>query len=195
MQKLLCFVLLVFVLTTHGQTITRNFEVIHDGKKLGTLQASKTVNGNQVAYTSHTDIEYQLMVNIQVVYDYHVTYKNGVLQQAKAHITVRGNDKTKVNTIKEESGYKFYSEGELVKTIKGSIKHSIIQLLFDEPVGVTHIYAEEHGEYHDLKKITDHTYLKSSSGGKKNTYYYKNGKLQNSDVNAGIIKFSIVKAE
>lgn len=184
--------MLLVAWTFQAQTQTLNFEVLHDSKHLGTLQATKTVIGDQVVYTSHTDIQFNLMVNIRVVYDYHVTYKNGELQEAKAHITVRGNDKTKVNTVKKGSGYEFYSEGELEKTIAGSINHSIIQLLFEEPLGVDKIYAEEHGEYHNLRELATHTYLKTASNGNKNTYFYQNGVLRKSDVNAGIIKFSII---
>ncbi|PNQ73079.1 hypothetical protein C1T31_08800 [Hanstruepera neustonica] len=195
MKTLLCLLLVSSVWIANSQTTTRNFEVLHDSRHLGTLHATKTVTGDQVVYTSHTEIAYQLMVNIEVTYDYDVTFVKGELQEAKAHITVRGNDKTKVNTVKKGSGYEFYSEGELVKTIKGSITHSIIQLLFDEPIGVTRIYAEEHGEYHELRELADHTYLKTAPSGKKNTYFYRNGELYKSDVNAGIIKFSIVKKD
>ena len=195
MKTFLYTITFLLVLALQAQTTTHNFEVLHDNRLLGTLEATKTVTGNQIVYTSHTQIEYHLMVNIEVVYDYHVTFSNGILQEAKAHIMVRGNDKTKVQTVKAGSDFEFYSEGNLEKTIKGTITNSIIQLLFEEPKGVSRIYAEEHGEYHELRELGDHLYLKSTPSGKKNTYFYKDGILQKSDVNAGIIKFSIVKKD
>ena len=191
MSRFILLMLFVAIIPLKAQTL--HFKVIHDGKPLGTLDATKTVTGNTVIYTSHTEIEYHLLVAIKVVYDYHVTYTNDHLQEAKAHIIVRGNDKTKAKTVKGGSAYGYYSEGAFVKKIPAEfIKHSIVQLLFEEPVGVTKIYAEEHGEYHNIRAIDDHTYLKSALNGNTNTYYYKNGLLQKSDVNAGVIKFSIV---
>ena len=41
----------------------------------------------------------------------------------------------------------------------------------------------------------DPTYLKTAPNGNKSTYLYKDGVLQKSDVDAGIIKFSIVIKE
>lgn len=193
MHKFVFLALFVIIVPIQAQKL--HFEVIHDGKPLGTLDATKTVNGNTIIYTSHTEIQYHLLVAIKVVYDYHVTYTNGHLQEAKAHIIVRGNDKTKALTLKEGSGYSYYSQGELIKKIPTEfIKHCIIQLLFDEPIGVSTIYAEEHGEYHSIRAIADNIYLKKAPNGNTNTYYYQNGRLQKSDVNAGVIKFSIVNS-
>lgn len=148
--KLLLFFIML-VLNIDAQTQKHHFEVIHDGKPLGTLSAIKTNQGDHIQYTSHTSIEYSLLVAIKVVYDYNVSFINGILNEATARILVRGNDKTNVKTVKNGSAYQFYSESELKATIIEPIKHSIIQLLFEEPLGITKIYAEEHGEFHALK--------------------------------------------
>lgn len=192
MKHFLFCIIILQISFSNAQTL--HYKVIHDGKTLGTLDASKTVSGNTTIYTSHTKIQYELLVAINVVYDYHVTYTNGNLVEAKAHITVRGNDKTKAKTVKEGNAYNYYSEGQLVKKIpKEFIKHSVVQLFFEEPLNVSKIYAEEHGEYHNIRHISDHIYMKQAPNGNKNTYAYKDGLLQKSDVDAGIIKFSIVK--
>ena len=68
-----------------------------------------------------------------------------------------------------------------------------MQLLFEEPIGIKKVYAEEHGEFHSIKKIGQHSYLKTAPNGHKSTYYYKNGILQKSDIDSGVIKFSIVQ--
>ena len=66
-------------------------------------------------------------------------------------------------------------------------------LLFDEPENISKVYAEEHGVFHNLKKIGDHEYLKTSPEGKRNTYKYKNGSLLNADIHAGIANFSMAR--
>ncbi len=70
-----------------------------------------------------------------------------------------------------------------------------MQLIFEEPTGITKVYAEEYGVFHTLKKIRNHTYLKTAPNGNKNTYFYKDDVLQKSDVDAGIIKFSIIRKD
>ena len=85
-----------------------------------------------------------------------------------------------------------YSDDEVIKTIESPIRNSILQLVFEEPVGVDRIYAEEHGDFHSIKKVGEHAYIKTAPNGRESSYYYENGTLQKSDVNAGIIKFSII---
>lgn len=176
-----------------AQNKTLSFNVIHSGKPLGTLDAKRVIDGDKTTYSSHTDIEYHMMMTINIIYDYNVVYENDALNNATVHITVRGHEKTNVKTEKDGSGYAYYSDGDKEKSINGTIKFSIEKLFFEEPIGITKVYAEEHGEYHTLKKIAEHTYLKTAPSGHKNTYYYKDGVLQKSDVDAGVIEFSIVR--
>ena len=177
-----------------GQTETKHFKIIHEGKSLGTLDATKTIDGDIVIYESHTQLKYHLVIEIDIVYNYYVSFNAGELREAKANITVKGNPKTNTKTIITNSGYNFYSDNELQRNIpESSIKHSIVQMLFEEPIGLSKIYSEEHGNFHTLKKIADNTYVKTTDSGHKSTYHYQNGELQRTDTDAGIIKFSIVK--
>lgn len=183
-----CFQVLV------GQTETKHFNIIHDGKSLGTLDATKTTNDDIVIYESQTKIKYHLVVAIDINYSYYVSFNAGELREAKANITVKGNPKTNTKTVVTTTGYNFYSDNELQRNIpETSIKHCIVQMLFEEPVSLTRIYSEEHGNFHTLKKIANHTYVKTTGSGHKSTYHYKNGELQRTDTDAGIIKFSIVR--
>lgn len=177
-----------------GQTNTLNFEVIHDGKPLGTLDAAKTTEGQIVIYKSQTKINYHLVVPINIDYSYHVSYNDNELREAKAVIIVNGNEKTNTKTIMTSTGYNFYSGNELRNNVpEPIINHSVIQMLFKEPIGLTKIYSEEHGDFHTLKRINEHTYEKTTSKGRKSTYYYENGELKKTVTDAGVIKFSIIR--
>lgn len=188
---ILSFLCLQFVV---AQTETIHFNVIHDGKSLGTLDASKTTDGEITIYKSHTKINYHLIVPIDIDYKYNVSFNDNELREAKAIIVVKGNEKINAKTILTSTGYNFYSGDELKYNIpKQAINHSVIQMLFEEPVGLTKIYSEEHGDFHTLKKIKEHTYTKTTTKGNKSTYYYKDGLLQRTVTDAGVIKFSIIK--
>ena len=193
MKHIILCIAFLFSVLGFAQIENLEFDIVHNGKSLGTLKASKHIEGAKKIYTSHTDIAYHLLVSINVIYDFHVEYKDADLIEATAHIVVRGTDKTKVKTIKSVGSYAYYSNGKIEKTIKSPLKHSVVQLLFEEPIGIKKIYAEEHGEFHSIKKIEQHNYLKTAPNGHKSTYYYENGVLQKSDIDSGVIKFSIIR--
>tara|TARA_R110000787_G_scaffold60220_15_gene136652 strand:+ start:2478 stop:3062 length:585 start_codon:yes stop_codon:yes gene_type:complete len=191
-------ILVVLLIITNGlfaQTKSYHFNVIHNGGVLGTLDATKTTDGNKIIYTSHTNLDYQLLTSVKIEYVYEVVFIAELLEEAKVHIKVKGNDKTNVKTLKTGVEYQFYTGEKVKKIIKLPITNSIVQLIFEEPIGITKVYAEEYGLFHNLNKNGDHTYLKTAPNGNKNTYHYKNGILQKSDVDAGIIKFSIIRKD
>ncbi|WP_189358971.1 DUF6134 family protein [Algibacter mikhailovii] len=195
MRKLIILYLFLLCCTVSSQTQFHSFNVIHRGNLLGTLEASKTTNEGEINYQSHTEIEFNLLIEVPLVYNYNVTFIDGLLKDAKAHITLRGKDKTKVRTVKEDNRYWFYSNEKLKKEIYTPINNSVIQLVLEEPINVRTIYAEEHGDFHNLEKIGEHIYLKIAPNGSESKYYYKNGLLQKSEVDTGIIKFTIVRRE
>ncbi|MDC9721556.1 MAG: hypothetical protein PSN34_02120 [Urechidicola sp.] len=189
----LAIILFGACISLSAQTETLYFDVIHSGESIGTLKAEKTVEGNKTHYKSYTDIEFHMFMTIKIEYTYNVTYIDDNLNHAKVHIMLKGHEKTNVRTEKMPKGYAYFSDEKLDKEFVEEIKHSIEKMFFYEPTDVTKVYAEEHGEFHELKKNGPHTYLKTTPNGHKSTYYYKDGKLQKSDIDAGVIKFSIIR--
>jgi len=196
-MKKLIYTLVIILFGTFSNLQAQNeilyFDVIHSGKSIGTLKAEKTVEGNKTHYKSYTNIEFHMFMTIKIEYTYNVTYVDDNLNHAKVHIMLKGHEKTNVRTEKIPSGYAYFSDEKVDKEFVEEIKHSIEKMFFDEPIDIEKLYAEEHGEFHDLKEITPHTYLKTAPNGHKSTYYYEDGKLQKSDIDAGVIEFSIVR--
>lgn len=196
MRKIICAILLLaFVMTMNAQSETLYFDVLHKGKNIGSLKTEKSTDGNNVRYVSSTIIEFHMFTTIEIIFNYDVSYQNNTLNKSAVKIKVHGHLKTDVMTEKAGNQYIYYSEGEKEKSLSGEIVHSIEKMFYEEPIGVSKVYAEEHGVFHDLKEVKEHVYLKTTPEGHKSTYYYKNGKLQKSDIDAGIISFSIVLNE
>lgn len=196
MKKLIYTLVIVLfgaTLNLQAQDETLLFDVIHSGKSIGTLKAEKTVEGNKTHYQSYTNIEFHMFMTIKIEYTYNVTYVDDNLNHARVHIMLKGHEKTNVRTEKIPSGYAYFSDEKEDKKFVEEIKHSIEKMFFYEPIDVDIVYAEEHGEFHELEKTGPHTYLKTTPSGHKSTYYYKEGKLQKSDIDAGVIAFSIVR--
>ena len=198
MKKIIVVIAFLFIGITSNlfaQNETIYFDVIHSGKPIGTLKAERITEGDKTHYKSYTDIEFHMFMTIKIEYTYDVTYVDEELNHAKVHIMLKGHEKTNVRTEKIPRGYAYYSDEKEDKEFVEEIKHSIEKLSFEEPVGVSKVYAEEHGVFHSLKEIAPHTYLKTTPDGHKSTYYYKDGVLQKSDVDAGVIAFSIVRRD
>ncbi len=192
MKKILALIFLICI-NLNAQDESLYFDVIHNKEILGSLEATKTVDNGKIIYKSHTQVVYHLLTTINIDYNYEVIYSNNHLEKATVLIKVKDHVKTNVQTVQEGNVYHYYSDQEIIKTIQETIPHSIEQLLFEEPIGISKIYAEEHGEFHTLELIDKHTYLKTAPNGNKNTYQYVDGKLYKSEIDAGIIKFSIIK--
>lgn len=193
MRKCIYFILMIgYVMSMNAQNETLYFDVVHNEKAIGSLKTEKIIKGNSINYLSNTSLEFHVFTKIAIEYNYGVTYVNDHLDKATVKITVHGHVKTDVMTKRDGSKYGYYSENEKERDISKEITYSAEKLLFEEPVGVLKVYAEEHGVFHDLKKVKEHVYLKTTPEGHKSTYYYKNGKLQKSEIDAGIISFSIV---
>ena len=95
-------------------------------------------------------------------------------------------------TDKNNKGYIFYEDDEEENRIYEPITYGTVNLMFEEPENVKKVYAEEHGCFHTLKKLSAHTYEKTSHKGKTSIYKYKDGALVEAEIDAGLISFEIV---
>ena len=191
------FLLLVFfiaVTNLRAQETDLLFDVVHKEKTIGTLTAKKKLVGKNFHYFNHTAIRTRILfANIEVDYQYTVVYAANQLLKAAAKIRLNGNTRTNTFTEKNAQDYIFYDDGQQERRIGENIGYSTVNLLFEEPENIEQVYAEEHGEFHQLKKISAHTYEKTNSKGKVNTYYYKNGSLEKAVIDIGLINFEILK--
>ena len=193
MRKIICTILLLtLVMNVNAQNETLFFDVIHKGENIGSLKTEKSTDGNNVHYVSSTIIEFHMFTTIEIIFNYDVSYQNNVMSKSAVKVKVHGHLKTDVKTEKVGGQYVYYSDGEIQSRMSGEIVHSLERMFFEEPVNVSKVYAEEHGVFHDLKRVRDHVYLKTTPEGRESTYYYKNGKLQKSDIDAGLISFTVV---
>lgn len=185
--------LLVFQsIHSYAQEEKRVFKIIHKGNNIGNLYAKKEQLGDKVIYSNRTEIDTRIITKIEVDYNYKVVYKNETLAHAYVLIFFNGKEKTNTYTDQNKEGYNFYEDDELQQTISEKIKYSTVNLMFEEPVNINRVYAEEHGNFHQIKKIGPHCYEKINSKGKSSTYTYKDGFLTQAEIDAGLINFKII---
>ena len=194
MNKLLLVSFLAFfsITTLFGQEEKYRFNILHKEKVIGELIAKKEVVEDKVIYSNRTEISTRILAKIEVDYTYKVVYSHKTLAHAFALILFNDREKTNSYTEKTKTGYVFYEDDEAQYKIEEPITYSTVNLMFEEPLSITKVYAEEHGEFHQLKKVAKHIYEKTNSKGKTSLYKYKNGKLVEAEIDAGIVSFKIV---
>ncbi len=189
--------LLAIVMSFHlsAQKKILYFNILHNDKVIGTLKAIKDTNDERTIYTDQTIITTHIFTKIEVEYKYEAIYFNNDLIESNVNIFLNGHQKTKTTTEKNNDIYTFYKNDAKENEIDETIQYSTIMLLFNEPKNIAKVYAEEHGVFHNLKKIGDQEYLKTSPEGKKNNYKYKNNSLLRAEIHAGIVNFTMVRTQ
>jgi hypothetical protein len=64
-------------------------------------------------------------------------------------------------------------------------------MYFKEPIGIKKLLYEVDGTFSEIKNTTPNTYVYKSSDGNVNTYIFKNGKIQEIEVQVGLITVKI----
>ncbi|ETN96115.1 DUF6134 family protein [Zhouia amylolytica] len=191
MQHLGFYIIFVLAMLNFPTEEKVSFEVLHRDKSIGVLEAVKETYHKEVVYNNHTSIDTRIITKIEVNYGYNVTYDNNGLVEASAQIKFNGKERTNAHTERKGKNYLFFKDNNEPEKLDQEIDYSTVKLIFEEPKNVNRVYAEEHGEFHSIKRIASNTYLKTSPDGKENTYYYKNGILEKAEIDGGVIKFVI----
>ncbi len=171
------------------------FNVLHNGKNIGELKASKSVDGEFTTYTNTTDLKAKVVMDMRVKLKIQSLYKNNQLESSKVDISV--NDKPYSNNSTKRLGntYQFFKDGKLKMTINGPIKYSATLMLFEEPKGMTTAYSEESGGFHAIQKSVTNVYEKQNARGRKSIYHYQNQLLKSLDVDLGLTEIEMVLKE
>lgn len=195
MKYLILLSVLFFSSSSKFVEQTLAYDVIMKEKTVGELKVTKTQRGELTFYKSFTKIKAHILRDIHVHYQFDVTFHKKMLTQAKAIIKV--NDKTHEETTTRWNGkeydVKFFKRKK--KTVANLINYSSVMLMTEEPHQMDQSYSEQDGRFHALEHIGNHTYQKTTPKGRVNKYFYKDGELVRGEINAGLVKFQIVKKD
>ncbi|TDT45310.1 hypothetical protein CLV90_2396 [Maribacter spongiicola] len=168
------------------------FDIIHKDNVIGSLKASKSIKDSKVHYQSVTTINTRVIKEIDVNYLYNVTYENDKLKRANVLIDVNDKPYADILTNWEIDYYQISKNDKNELVIEEDINYATILLYFDEPINVNRCYSEQDGSFNIIIPLGNHTYKKINSKNHENIYHYKNGFLENAEINGGLIKFGII---
>jgi hypothetical protein len=185
---------LFVVIRNPNNTANKNlyFNVVHKGKVIGSLNATKTLKDSITYYQSSTIIETRIIKEIRVHYKYDVAFENNMLESSKVDITLNEKPHAKTRTLWKDSDYQVIKNDEDKEILTDSINYSTVQLYFKEPKHIKKCYSEQDGSFNTITALGNHSYKKINSKGRENIYYYKKGILQKATIDGGLIQFEII---
>jgi hypothetical protein len=183
-MRLFSFLLISFLYLGSGilkaQNTVINFDVIYDGKSIGTLTASKEVSGNKIVKNvkSNTDAKI-LMLSVHVESEVNVKTESELLTSATSYRHAnRGAEDIQTTTVKGPGNtYDIVKNGEKIQLTHAGIKFCVTDLYFTEPLGITKVYSSTYGNFLNVKYVSKGVYLITLPDGKTTTFTYVNGKL------------------
>lgn len=192
-RNLLVISLFVFWGSTNN-TLNKNlyFDVVHNGKVIGSLNAVKTLKDSITYYQSSTTIETRIIKEIRVHYKYDVAFENNMLESSKVDITVNEKPHAKTQTLRNDSDYQIIKNDEDNEILTDSINYATVQLYFKEPKNIKKCFSEQDGSFNTIMALGNHSYKKINSKGRENIYYYNKGILKKATIDGGLIKFEII---
>ena len=167
------------------------YSVLKDGKEIGKIVASRTVQGQKVVYLVQTDMNVKLILTQKVNYTSRSVYEQGRLIHSVAQSYVNGRLHQSCTTTFANNSYQ-------IETNKGNwnhgrpIQYSGTLLYFREPGQIVQVFSEMSGQNNTVKRTSDHAYVLTDSRSKKqNKYLYKSGILEHATINHTLLDLEI----
>lgn len=196
MTRYLLWGTVLFFLADHSDNTKTelHFDVFlkNKNKVVGSLTTSRTKVGPKTLYHSSTNIQTRLIVDVQVDYDYSVTFVKDHLEEANVEITVNDKPHSKTRTIRNKNQYQITKDNGDQIVLDDVIDYSTILLYFKEPAQIDQCYSEQDGSINHIIDLGDHVYKKINAKNKENLYYYENGVLKKATIDGGIVQLEIL---
>jgi len=158
-----------------------NFEVSLDGKIIGGMVATKEVNGDEVNYTLHSDVEAKVLrMSVEVESELEMRTKDQILISGTSYqYSNRGKSNISASVKRQEDKtYKAVKNGKTRVLPISQIQNTVTDLYFREPVGVSTVYSIADADFLSIESKENGLYLLILSNGKRNTFTYVDGYLE-----------------
>ncbi len=158
-----------------GQTM--EYRVMKGSKQVGIQKATRTEqNSNEYIYRIKSDVCFSFVTKRNMSFTLDVASADHLLY--KSDYTEFLNDKLRGSSylVLEDDQYAFTKDDVYSVLPYGpDIVWTTARMYFEEPIGVSEVFAERHGQYLNLTKINENSYALTKPNGRVNTYSYANG--------------------
>jgi len=177
---LLSILLLGGTIKVIAQKAVYNFDVAFNSKNIGTLTASREVKDTIEVKNLRSNTDAKIfMLSVHVESEVNTKKKHGVLLNATDYRHANRGTEDIQTVVKKISAanYKVVKNGNEKLVANNGIKVCVIDLYFNEPIGVKSVFSNTHGEFLALEAKSKGEYQLTLPDGKKNVFTYTNGTL------------------
>lgn len=184
--SLLAYILLFAFSSLFAQSTISSFDILLDGEAVGILKATKNVSDKKIVknISSNTDAKV-LLLTVHIESEIYATSGlDDILISSFAYRHANRGAEHIETTVKRLAGGKYsVVRNGVQKTLSTEgIKYCVSDLYFKEPVGLTSIFSNTHGDFVKLQLLSAGKYQLTLPDGKVNVFSYQNGKLIRVDV-------------
>jgi len=169
---LLTFFLFSFLLA-NAQTVTREYDVISNKEKVGSVVAvNRELNGFE-HYLITCEMSVRMILKINVSYNLKASFKNGFLMSSAATMYLNGKIQSQVQVERSGTNYVMIKDG-VTEIITEPIEYSSARLYFHLPDGDKKVFSETDGTFKTLKRLSTYAFELTDPGnsGDNNKYTY-----------------------
>jgi hypothetical protein len=155
------FALLTFflfpVLLANAQTVTREYDVISNKEKVGSVVAvNRELNGFE-HYLITCEMSVRMILKINVSYNLKASFKNGFLMSSAATMYLNGKIQSQVQVERSGTNYVMIKDG-VTEIITEPIEYSSARLYFHLPDGDKKVFSETDGTFKTLKRLSTYAF-------------------------------------
>ncbi len=171
-----CFVSL-FSLQGHAQEL--QYDVFKGDSYIGTMRVTRQATDSiTTRYFIETNVAFRILAEFTVHSTFETFFSDNQLTYAQTLNMLNGKEKESSRVVWSQDRYLCEREGEQT-TWNQLIRHSVAQLYFHEPIGLTQTFSERFTENCTIEPgDTPHTYWLHLPNGKENLYTYQKGVCQ-----------------
>uniref|UniRef100_UPI004047C980 DUF6134 family protein n=1 Tax=Mariniflexile sp. TaxID=1979402 RepID=UPI004047C980 len=177
---------------SNAQTTTLIYDLVVSDKSIGTVKATKTVEGNKITYTSDTDATINFIIKTTIKTRMTVVFKNDSLIHSAYKFYKNDNLKEYATVAVKDDKYILNHDGELSE-LKEKINQSTIVLPFEVPKNSASYFEEVEGDFKTIKSQSGTSFQLINPDSKyKDDYFYKDGLMQKCVVRNSIVDFTMI---
>lgn len=185
---------IVMEATVYGQEKKKQFEVFHNGEKVGGMIISKTDYGQLSELKMEVAADLKLVLfKIHIDGKEEAIFENGILNYSSVLRKANGKIKTNRQTKREGKNYLAY-DGLAAKAIGNSdIRHNLLSIIFNQPISGQSVFVDNLQEAHQIRQISPNVFRVMLKDGNYNQYTYHNGECAVIELNTSMLKLVIKK--
>lgn len=168
--------------STHAQKLVYRIDYKEDS--IGYMIAKKSLAYDKVTYELETRAKFSLVLSFNHTAYYKAEYENDVLTKSLSEDYLNEKEQSKTTATLQHGKYTIKKDDQ-IKTERSPIHESIAYLYFNAPIK-REIFSEKHGQFCQIRKVSNNKYELVKPDDRVNIYYFKNGLCDKVEVNTSM---------